>query len=96
MEDEDKRNEASGGGCMSGNEDVEMPELGSGTGEEPDNPFAKRSTKQKGHGKSKVTFENFEYIKVNCCSIQTSIQAYIFLQHFMHSMVAYNSANSIF
>jgi len=64
LEDEDKRNEASGGGCMSGNEDVEMPELGSGTGEEPDNPFAKRSTKQKGHGKSRVTFENFEYVKV--------------------------------
>ena len=73
LEDEDKRNEASGGiadgsgaGGVSGGDggDMEVETWTTGTGEEPDNPFSKRSTKQKGHGKSKVTFENFEYIKV--------------------------------
>ena len=73
LEDEDKRNEASGGiadgsgaGGVSGDGgDMEVEPWTTGTGEEPDNPFSKRSTKQKGHGKSKVTFENFEYIKVH-------------------------------
>ena len=32
---------------------------------DPDNPFSRRGEVKKGHGKSKVTFENFEYIKVS-------------------------------
>jgi len=71
LEDEDKRGEASGsggGGAMGGtgssSDDVDMQVDMSGTGEEPGNPFSIRSTVKKGHGKSKVTFENFEYIKV--------------------------------
>lgn len=70
LEDEDKRNEASGGcgpdggGGGADGVDMEVEPWTTGTGEEPDNPFSKRSTRQKGHGKSKVTFENFEYIKV--------------------------------
>ena len=39
---------------------------GSSAGEpDPDNPFSRRGEVKKGHGKSKVTFENFEYIKVS-------------------------------
>lgn len=69
LEDEDKRNEASGGcgpdgGGGADGVDMEVEPWTTGTGEEPDNPFSKRSTRQKGHGKSRVTFENFEYVKV--------------------------------
>ena len=32
--------------------------------EEPENPFSRRGIVKKRHGKSKVTFENFEYLKV--------------------------------
>jgi len=45
-------------------DDEKMETDETGTGEEPENPFSRRGERKKRHGKSKVTFENFEYIKV--------------------------------
>jgi len=74
LEDEEKREEdsVSSGGIGGYGVDTDADNAmqvgsvaGSSAGEpDPDNPFSRRGEVKKGHGKSRVTFENFEYVKV--------------------------------
>merc|ERR1719259_1340116 len=74
LEDEEKREEdsVSSGGIGGYGVDTDADNAmqvdsvaGPSAGEpDPDNPFSRRGEVKKGHGKSRVTFENFEYVKV--------------------------------